>query len=193
MEHAVYFWTALVGCTLLVIQVILQVLGLGGDHEMDSSGPNVDTDAHMDAGDPAHGTQGNVFFGILSFKAIVAFAGIFGLTGLSLEDAGYSDFQRLAISILAGLSAMIVVAFLMRMLHNLGSSGSLVVSNALGHKGQVYLRIPGHGEGRGKVTIEVQGRTVELDAVTDGEPIPTGKMVKVIEIVGAETLKVATI
>ena len=190
MEHAVYFWSALVGCTLLLIQVILQVIGLGGDADMDAGSPDVDVDADLGGADPAHGTAGNIFFGILSFKALVAFAGIFGLTGLSLQDSDYSSFQRMAMSIVAGLVAMVIVGMLMRMLYGLGSSGSIVLRNALGHQAQVYLRIPPSGEGRGKVTLELQGHTVELDAVTDGDAIATGKVVKVVEVLGNETLKV---
>ena len=188
MEHAVYFWAALIGCTLLVIQVILQVIGLGGDHDMDMS-PDADVDAGID-GDPAHGTQGNIFFGILSFKTLVAFGGIFGLTGLSLEKSDMSAFNRIAIAGVAGLVAMIVVAYMMRALYNLGASGSLVIRNAIGHQGEVYLRIPGGGDGRGKVTVEIQGRTVELPAITDGEAIGTGKVVKIVDIASGETLKV---
>ncbi len=190
MEYSVYFWSALIGCTLLAIQVILQVIGLGGEADMDAGAADVDVDADLDAGDPAHGTAGNLFFGILSFKALVAFAGIFGLTGLSLQDGDYSSFQRAAMSVVAGLVAMVLVGMLMRMLHNLGSSGSVVVRNALGHQAQVYLRIPAAGEGRGKVTLELQGRTVELEAVTDGEALSTGTVVKVVEVLGNETLKV---
>jgi hypothetical protein len=197
MEEAVYFWSALVGCTLLLIQVILQVIGLGGDGDFDAGAADVDADFDVDSGldaaDPAHGTAGNLFFGILSFKALVAFAGIFGLTGLSLQGSDHSPFQRAAMSVVAGLAAMVVVGLLMRMLYRLGSSGSLVVRNALGHQGQVYLRIPAAGQGRGKVTLELQGRSVELDAVTDGEEIETGRAVKIVDVLGGDTLKVVSI
>lgn len=188
MEHAVYFWAALIGCTLLVIQVILQIIGLGGDADMDGSAP----DADLSAGDhdPAHGTQGNIFFGILSFKTFVAFAAIFGLTGLSLENSDLPDLQRIGIAILAGLAAMVMVAYMMRALYNLGESGSVVIRNAVGHQAEVYLRIPAKGDGRGKVTVEIQGRTVELPAVTDGEAISTGAVVKVVDVVSGETVKV---
>jgi len=191
--HDVFFWSALVGCTLLVVQVILQVIGLGGDHDMD--GGHLDTDAHMDmdhVDDPAHGSEGNVFFGVLSLKALISFAGIFGLSGLSLEKSDLSQFNQLALAVLAGIVAMIIVAYLMRALHRLSSSGTVIISNALGHRGHVYLRIPGNGEGQGKVTIELQGRSIELVAVTDGEPIPTGKVVKVVEVLANETLKVVS-
>lgn len=190
MEHSVYFWTALIGCSLLLIQVVLQVVGLGGEAELDAGGPDVDVDFDADSVDPAHGTSGNVFFGIMSFKAMVAFVGIFGLTGLSLADGDHSAFQRAALSALAGFVAMVVVGFLMRMLHSLGSSGSLVLRNALGHKARVYLRVPAKGEGRGKITIALQGRSVELAAITDGEAIGTGEMVTVVEVLSNETMKV---
>ena len=190
-EHAVYFWTALVGSTLLVIQVILQVIGLGADAGVDAGGSaDVHVNAGGDVGDPAHGTTGNLFFGILSFKALVAFAAVFGLTGLSLEKTDFAAFHRISASVLAGVVAMVIVAYLMRLLYNLGSSGSVVITNALGCSAEVYLRIPASREGRGKVTIELQGRTVELAAVTDGEAIPSGHAVRVVEILGNETLKV---
>jgi membrane protein implicated in regulation of membrane protease activity len=192
--HDVFFWSALVGCTLLVVQVVLQIIGLGGDHDFDTG--HLDTDLHTDMDSPddaAHGTDGNLFFGILSFKALVAFAGIFGLTGLSLEESDLSPLHHLALAVLAGVVAMVFVAYMMRMLHRLSSSGTIVLQNALGHQGEVYLRIPAANEGHGKVTLELQGRSVELSAVTDGESIPTGKQVKVIEVLGNETLKVVPV
>lgn len=194
MEHEIYFWTALVGCTLLLIQVVLQVVGLGGEADADV-GADTDTDVHTEADlhDPAHGTSGNMFFGFLSLKALVSFAGIFGLTGLSLEEAGYSGFNRMALALLAGIVAMVVVGYLMRALHHLSSSGTLVIGNAIGHQAQVYLRIPPKGEGQGKVTIELQGRSVELAAVTDGEGIASGQVVQVVEVIANELLKVVPV
>ena len=193
MEHTIYLVTAIVGCTLLLLQVILQVFGLGAEADMDAAAPDVDVD--VDAGhDPAHGTAGTVFFGILSFKAMVSFAGVFGLTGLSLESTDLAMGHRIAISVLAGFVAMIVVAYMMRALHSLSTSGTLVLRNAVGHQGSVYLRVPPKGKGQGKVTIELQGRSVELPAVTDGgEEIPTGHSIKVVEVLGNETVKVVAV
>ena len=192
MEHTVYLVTAIVGCTLLLLQVVLQVFGLGAEADMDAAAPDADIDA--DVGDPAHGTAGNVFFGILSFKALVSFAGVFGLTGLSLESTDLAMGHRIAIAVLAGFVAMVLVAYMMRALHGLSTSGTLVLRNAVGHQGSVYLRVPPKGQGQGKVTIELQGRSVELPAVTDGgEEIPTGHSVKVVEVLGNETVKVVAV
>jgi hypothetical protein len=200
--HNVYFYCALVGGTLLLIQIVLQIIGLGGEGDLDHAGgdsdfhvdgaePDIHGDAHV--GDPAHGTAGNLFFGILSFKALVSFTAIFGLTGLSLEDSGLSQLHETTIALLAGLVAMVAVAWMMRTLYRLGSSGTVVLDNALGHTATVYLRVPANGEGRGKVTVEIQKRSVELTAVTDGEEIATGRIVTIVEVLPNETVKVTPV
>jgi hypothetical protein len=78
----------------------------------------------------------------------------------------------------------------MRSLARLTVSGTVNVRNAVGRTGGVYLRIPAGGQGEGKVTVEIQGRSLQLNAVTDGPSIPTGSRVTVVEVVGDETLKV---
>ena len=85
------------------------------------------------------------------------------------------------------------VAWLMRLLHSLSSSGSLNLHNAVGREGSCYLRIPAGSDGQGKVTVDMQGRSVELRAMTDGDEIPTGSRVRVVEVLGDETVKVAKI
>ncbi len=187
--HSVFYWCAWIGSVLLVVQLVLQIMGLG-DADLDAGGADIDVDSGLDAGDPAHGTAGNVFFGVLSFKALVAFLAVFGLTGLSLEDAALSQFNHISLAVLAGLVAMVLVAYLMRALHQLGSSGSVVLANAVGRKASVYLRIPANGEGRGKVTVEIQKRTVELAAITDGDSIDTGQVVEILEVLPNETVRV---
>jgi len=184
MEHTIYLVLACVGGGILLVQVLLQVFGLAGHGDFDGShdGGNFGADAG------AH--DGSWFFGVLSFKALVAFAGLFGLTGLMLLDSGWAPIARVAMATLVGFVGMLLVAFLMRGLTRLTSSGSLDPRNAVGVAGAVYLRIPAYGRGAGKVTLEVQGRSLQLEAVTDGDEIPTGARVKVIGLVGEDTLKV---
>ena len=190
MERTIYLVTAIVGGTILVAQVIMQLFGLSGDTDADSGGDGGSDLAHgSDAQHEAVG-HGNWFFGFLSFKALVAFCGLFGLTGLMLFQSGLDLVLRVAISIGAGLAGMLLVGALMKTLSRLTVSGTVIVRNAVGQSGSVYLRIRGGGQGEGKLTVEIQGRSLQLTAVTDGPPIPTGERVKVIEIVGDETLKV---
>lgn len=195
MEHDIYLYAAIFGCTLVGLQVILQVFGLldtdaadaldaDASHSMDAAG------AHdFDPGADAHGSS--LFFGILSFKALCAFAGIFGLVGLvMLQSESAQRPMRMLVATASGAAAMFGVAWMMRALSHLQSSGTIDIRNAIGRTGSVYLRIPRDGEGTGKVTVEVQGRSMEFPAITDGDEIPTGQRVTVVAVVGRETVKV---
>ena len=192
MEYSIYLYSAIAGCTLVVVQVVLQIFGFfgdtefGGDHDMDVGDAGDSHDVH------GHGVEGhgNLFFGILSFKALCAFAGIFGLVGLMMLKDGVNTQARIAIAFVSGVAGMFLVAWLMRGISRLQSSGTLKLSNAVGRSGAVYLKVPGSGRGAGKVTIEIQGRSQEFLAITDGEDIETGSRVTVVSVEGDDTLKV---
>ena len=187
MEHDIYLYAAILGCTLVGLQVILQVFGLMDmDADAADAAHGVDSmDAHAE-----HGHGSSAFFGILSFKALCAFAGIFGLVGLVMLETSSRVPMRVAVASASGVGAMFAVAWMMRGLAKLQSSGTVEPRNAVGRAGSVYLRIPGHTEGAGKVTIEIQGRSMEFPAITEGDEIPTGKQVTVVAVEGGETLKV---
>ena len=52
MEHSIYLVTAVIGCTLLAIQIILQLIGVIGDGDIDSHGDvDIDTDVDTDIHD----------------------------------------------------------------------------------------------------------------------------------------------
>jgi len=188
VEHKLYLFCAVVGCTLVALQFVLQLFGwhghtdVGSDHGMD---------VHGDTGD-GHSAEGhgNLFFGILSFKAFTAFAGIFGLVGLLLQGRDLGPLARVSGASLAGVAAMFGVGRLMYGMSQLQASGTLDLQNAVGSPGRVHLRIPPRHTGRGKVIVEIQGRSLELAATTDGEGIPTGATVKVVGVEGMDTVTV---
>ena len=65
----------------------------------------------------------------------------------------------------------------------LNHSGTLVLGNAIGSLGEVYLTIPPNKGGHGKVHVKIQGALRELDALTnDDTAIPTGSIIEVTEI-----------
>ncbi len=187
-EYSVYLITAIVGCTLLGLQLVLLLFGLGHDGDVDADA-DVDHDFDHDADHDADG-HGNAFFKLLSLKALCAFSGLFGLTGLTLYESDFGMGPRVGISVLVGSVSFVLVLWLMKGLTKLTSSGTINVRNAVGCTGSVYLRVPGEQSGAGKVTVLIQGRSMEFAAVTDGEQIATGAQVMVSEIVGEETLKV---
>ena len=61
---------------------------------------------------------------------------------------------------------------------------------AVGTTGTVYLSIPGHRTGSGKVHITVQNRLVEVQAVTAEDALPTGSPILVVDVQGNDTVVV---
>jgi hypothetical protein len=168
----------------------------GAHADVDVGHVDVDLDAsHADVGHAVDGHMhdvtghGNVIFGVLSFKALSAFAGIFGLVGLILIDREVGTGGRVAASAGAGFVGMLGVGWMMRGLSRLQSSGSIDIRNAVGCRGTVYIPVPGAKTGQGKVTVNVQGRSMEFVAMTDGEALATGTPVTVLAVEG-EMLKV---
>ena len=83
-----------------------------------------------------------------------------------------------------------MVAFVMRSLHRLRADGTARIDRSVGKNGTVYLPIPGGNAGTGKVTLNVQNRTVEYQAVTPDQTLPTGAHVVVTAVVGPNTVEV---
>lgn len=179
--HLAYMICAIVGGTIMVVQLALMILGFdndtgSGDFELDEAG-----------------IGGSEFFEYLSLKSCIAFLTFFGLTGLTLQSMKWNPFlgAHVIASLGAGLVALYIVGFIMQALRRLHSQGNLDLRNAVGEVATVYLRVPPQNGGTGKVTVQIQNRTVEATAITYGEELSTGSKVHVVGIVGADTLEVA--
>ena len=69
------------------------------------------------------------------------------------------------------------------MVLRLQQSGNIVLDNAIGVTGEVYIPIPPLKSGVGKVNIVIQDRLSEVNAVTDAErTIKTGEKITVINV-----------
>jgi hypothetical protein len=126
-------------------------------------------------------------FELVTVRTVAAGAIFFGFTGLIAgKYVGYA--LAVPVALLSGFAAMLGVAFLMKMLYGLEHDGSLRIENAVGLVGTVYLNIPG-GDRPGKIHLALQGRTVELLAVSDA-PLANGASVLVIDVLDGETVSV---
>jgi len=194
--ETLYLLCAVIGGTILVVQTVLLVIGGGhGDGDFDAGDlhdghfeGHVDHD-HGHGADHAADHAGDTFLKLLSFKTLVAFVTFFGLGGLACLQAGLSNVPSLAIALGAGTLALYLVGYLMTAMSRLQSKGNIDFRNAVGEHGRVYLRVPGSKEGLGKITLALQGRTVECKAVTRGAAIPSGSDVRVVSVT-ADTLEV---
>ena len=191
----VYLACAAVGGTLLVIQFVTTVVGLGGEDVDFDVGANVPDD--LDFGDPGGdaAVYGSTWiFTVISFKTLVAAFTFFGLAGMAGQSAGWPNISALFVALVAGLSVMFMVHWLMQGLHKLNHDGSVRIERAVGKRGTVYVPIPPGKEGEGKVQMRLQNRIVELKAVTSQtEKLPTGASVEVVQILTPTTVEVELI
>ena len=75
------------------------------------------------------------------------------------------------------------MAYLMKLIYRLQSSGNIDIGNAIGKVGQVYIPIPAGGKAGGKVTVTVQERLAEFDAITIGDTtLATGTYVRITAV-----------
>ncbi len=161
-----------------------------GDVQGDSP-PNMVAAAHG-----AHDTYvghayGTVWlFKMLSFRTIVAALAFFGIAGLAGLSADLSPLVVLVLAAAAGLVAMYGVYWLMQTLYQLRAEGTVRIERAVGLLGSVYLRIPAERSGEGKVTLNLQNRTMEYAAMTAGSELRTGSRVVVTGVIGPGILDV---
>jgi hypothetical protein len=194
---------AVFGGTILLAQ---SLLGLGGgdhglgDHDLGGDvagdmggdlGGDAGADADVDVDDISGERHGSTwFFGVLSFRTVVIGLTFFGLIGKSVSASGFEDPQPLIAAIVGGLGAMYGVYFLMQALSKLNADGTQRIELAVGVEGVVYLAIPAHSAGAGKIHITLQDRLVELEAVTAGERLPTGSQIVVVGVLGPGRVEV---
>lgn len=200
----VFVVCAAIGGTVLLIQFLMTLIGLGG-HAFDIDVPDdighgFGGGFHVDAGGdfhgdavsghdaPSHNTLG--LFKILSFRTIVAALAFFGLCGLAAQSSGASTANTMLAAIAGGAVAMVAVYWMMRGLYRLQAEGTARIQRTVGRHGSVYLRIPGENAGSGKIQINLQNRTMEYSAVTAGPELPTGTKVVVVDVVNPNTVEV---
>jgi len=180
----VYLTCAAAGGAVLVIQTVMLIFG-GGDHDAGAGSDHPEI-GHSDSGE--HGHDGAL--NLLSIRGVAAFLTFFGLAGWGGTNAGWSPFATIGASVLAGSVMLFAVAWLFSLQHRLYSEGNLDPRNAVGRTARVYLRIPARNQGKGKITVSIQGRTHEFAASTSGAEIPSGAEVKVARQITQDTFEV---
>ena len=149
LPEKVYWIIAIPSTVLLLIQIVMTLAG-GDADEVDT---DFDGDLDTDAGD-LDGGAGWQFF---TYKNVLGFFTLFGWTGLGFLQMGLGLMIAVFFSVIAGLIMMTIMAALFYYISKLHQSGTMVMENAVGHTGEVYLRIPPNREGHGKVQVEIQG------------------------------------
>lgn len=173
-------WAITLSASLIfVIQTVMTFLGLGdhdADFDLDTSDGSFDADPSMN---------------LLTFRNLVNFCLGFGWTAVLMHEKIQSNALLIIISVIVGVLLVTAVMWIFKWLSGMQQTGNIDVhKSAVGCEGKVYLTIPGERKGEGKVQITINNAVREYDAVTDGETIPTGKAIKVTEVINDYTLLV---
>ena len=190
---------ATIGGTILILRLALSLLGLGFDSLDGAVGDFGDAEADADFGDdaaadPADGGQGNhADLGrIFTFQAIVSFLAFFGIGGLAALEAGEASGGRGAHRhgdrLRRRLAAGVRPPGAPQAQHRRHGADP----RAVGLEGKVYLRIPANGGGEGKITLPIQGRTIEVLARTPGPGLRAGEPVVVSRVIDEQIVEVVT-
>lgn len=183
LVQQIFALIAIPSTALLIIQTVLQLIGIGDDGiDLDGDGiPDTDIDA-------ASIDDGLTLF---SVRGILSMLCITGWLGVGLLETSLPDWAAVLISVAAGIATLVGIAFLMRGILRLQSSGNIDISNAVGKVAQIYIPIPAAGLGSGKVTITLQEKFCEYSAITaNSEALATGRYVRVVAVGDGDVLVV---
>ncbi|MEO9532226.1 MAG: hypothetical protein ABJG68_10955 [Crocinitomicaceae bacterium] len=176
LEH-VYWIIALIASIIFVVLFLGTIIG-GVDADMDS----VDADIEADGG---------IGFQFLTVKNVTGFFTVFAWAGIGSINNGNSTTVTFIISLTSGLIMMIAMAWLFAFMAKQAESGTLLIKNAIGQIGEVYITVGKNRSTIGKIQIKVQGSLRELEALTDhDDDLVQGNVIKVTEIVSGELLLV---
>lgn len=210
MLSRVLYCIAVPSTLILLLQTIFSITGIGDDADVnlsDTGGIDMDTDVDIDIDADANidvdtdigddicpnGDNGSVThvhgnfssLRLFTLQGIVAFLAVFGWVSIAAVSGGIPGVGAVTLGFVAGFFAMYGVAKLIQISGRLAENGTVDFRNAIGETAAVYIPIPPSGEGEGKVTLTLQGRFMECNAVSnEKELLKTGTVVRVTDLNG---------
>ena len=180
---------------VMILQLILMIIGVGIDGDSEGDVDDGAIDINDDTTTPEASSSGNAsVLRIFTIRGIVAFFALGGWAGLAALTAGLHPIWAIQISLFVGVCALLLAAIVIRMALRMQTSGNLNLKNAVSQTADVYIRVPAGRSEKGKVTMLLQERFVELDAITDysSDLMPNSK-VKVLDIINDDCLLVSPV
>lgn len=175
------FWfVAIPTSFIFVIQTIMTFVGVDS-----SDGIAADFDGDFDGRDTP--------FQLFSFRNLINFLLGFSWTGISFYTTLANKPLLIALSLIVGVLFVYLFFVIIRQVQKLAEDNSFKIINTLNKTAEVYLTIPEHKKGKGKIMISIKGAYHELEAMTESDKIPSGSKVKVVRIENNDILIVETI
>lgn len=176
----VMWFIAIPASVIFIIQMIMTFVG------MDSDGA---TDGDVDMGS----SHGEMPFHVFTFRNLINFFLGFSWTGISFY---YTVGNKILLTLLAAFMGLLLVAIVLAIFYFLSravQSGNIDISSTVGLTATVYYPISAANRRAGKVQVSVHGAVREYDAVTSGEELKTGELVKIMGVVEENILRVEKI
>jgi len=220
VPQQVFAYIALPATIIMILQFVLSLFGLieGGDadglddaedfaddgadigfddvipRDIPDDEPQNIVDGHLSETPQAHEDGDGArtdSLRLFTLRGIIGFFAIGGWTGVVALEYGIPIPGAVLLSLLAGWLALYFVAWTIRLVLRMQQSGNIVLQNAIGVQGEVYIPIPPMKSGTGKVNVIIQDRLTEVNAVTNVErTLRTGEKITVVGVVSEGVLLV---
>ena len=178
----IYWILAAVSSVVFIIQAIMTFIGFDSDADVDLADA---PDAIPESGDADFDADG---FHLISVKSVVSFILGFGWTGVLFWDTIENPLWLGLLAFVVGMIFMSLIAFLLFQIKKLDKDNTFRVEKIIGMNAEVYLRIPAERKDTGKINVSLNGSMHELEALTEGDELPTGAKVKITAKVDGETV-----
>jgi membrane protein implicated in regulation of membrane protease activity len=162
---------------VMLIFLVLMLIGIEGS---DFDGVDDVSDVDVINDEPLSGIGG---LKILTIRGILAFISMGAWTAYLLVNWMHPLIAS-AIGIVVGAISAYLLALAFKATYRLESSGNLDYTNAIGQIGTVYIRVPKSKIGKGKITLTIQERYIEVDAMTEWDQDLMPKTI--VEVIGIE-------
>lgn len=175
------FWFIAIPTSLIfIIQTVMTFMGADA-----SDGLQPDFDGDLGNTDAP--------FQLFSLRNLINFLLGFSWTGISFYSTITEPFLLIIIAVAVGALFVYLFFVIIRVVQRLAEDNSFQINSTLHMTGEVYVPIPGHKNGKGKIMISVKGAYHELEAMTENDAIPSGTVVKVVRIEHQNLLIVETL
>lgn len=175
-----FYFVAFPASLIFIIQTIMTFAGVDS-----SDGVHADFSGNL--------ADGSAPFQLFSLRNLINFLLGFGWSGVAFYPLIQNRVLLIFLSLVVGVLFLLMFWVILKQLSKLSEDNSFKFSETIGKTAEVYLAIPANNSGKGKVLISVRGSVRELDAITSGEKIATGQVIKVIAISGDNILVVESL
>ncbi len=119
-----------------------------------------------------------------TMRGVLSFFSIGSWIVIVVYKATCNYYLSFGIGVAAGLLTMFLIAIVLQKAVSVQKSRNVDLKELVGVSGNVYLTVPPRGEGKGKVSVITKGNKLTVfDAIAyEDNKIPTGKGIKVVDV-----------